>query len=60
MQDDTLTGNVSSTDIATKENLQNLEKIGEDLLDKPVPRVHIDTGRNEPAGVEQNREALRR
>ncbi|CAA6674812.1 unnamed protein product [Spirodela intermedia] len=59
-QDDTLSGDASSVDIATKENLGKLVKIGEDLLDKPVSRVNLDTGRNEPVGAEKNREALKR
>ncbi|XP_078433354.1 patatin-like protein 2 [Wolffia australiana] len=60
IQDDTLSGEVSSLDIATKVNLDKLVKIGEELLDKPVSRVNLDTGRNEPAGKEQNRDALKR
>ncbi|CAA6674817.1 unnamed protein product [Spirodela intermedia] len=60
IQDDTLSGDASSVDIATKENLGKLVKIGEDLLDKPVSRVNLDTGRNEPVGAEKNREALKR
>lgn len=60
IQDDTLSGDASSVDIATKENLEQLVKIGEDLLDKPVSRVNIDTGRNEPVGEEKNRDALKR
>ncbi|CAA6674048.1 unnamed protein product [Spirodela intermedia] len=59
-QDDTLSGDASSVDIATKENLGKLVKIGEDLLDKPVSRVNLDTGRNEPVGAEKNGEALKR
>ncbi|CAA7410007.1 unnamed protein product [Spirodela intermedia] len=60
IQDDTLSGDASSVDIATKENLGKLVKIGEDLLDKPVSRVNLDTGRNEPVGAEKNGEALKR
>ncbi|KAF8391000.1 hypothetical protein HHK36_023300 [Tetracentron sinense] len=37
IQDHTLTGNASSVDIASEENLRNLVKIGEDLLKKKVP-----------------------
>lgn len=44
MQDDTLTGNASSVDIATKENMESLISIGQELLKKPVARVNIDTG----------------
>ncbi|XP_028791645.1 patatin-like protein 2 [Neltuma alba] len=59
IQDDTLTGTESSVDIATKENLQKLEQIGERLLKKPVSRVNLETGESEPAGNgETNEEAL--
>nr|ACG31156.1 patatin T5 precursor [Zea mays] len=44
IQDDTLTGNASSVDIATKENMESLISIGQELLKKPVARVNIDTG----------------
>lgn len=43
-QDDTLLGNLSSVDVATKENLENLVKLGENLLKKPVSRINLDTG----------------
>ncbi|CAA7395605.1 unnamed protein product [Spirodela intermedia] len=60
IQDDTLSGDASSVDISTKENLDNLIDIGKKLLDKPVSRVNLDTGRNEPVGNETNRGALKR
>ncbi|XP_078441178.1 patatin-like protein 2 [Wolffia australiana] len=60
IQDDTLSGDASSVDIATDANLGILVKIGEELLDKPVSRVNLDTGKNEPAGEETNRYALKR
>ncbi|XP_078441347.1 patatin-like protein 2 [Wolffia australiana] len=60
IQDDTLSGDASSLDIATEVNLGNLVKIGEELLDEQVSRVNIDTGKNEPAGQETNRYALKR
>ncbi|XP_076959299.1 patatin-like protein 3 [Bidens hawaiensis] len=61
IQDDTLTGDLASTDIATKENLDGLVKIGERLLDKPVSRVNINTGVVEPVpNGGTNREALKR
>ncbi|OUZ99825.1 Patatin/Phospholipase A2-related [Macleaya cordata] len=47
IQDDTLSGTVSSTDIATKENLDNLVKVGEALLKKPVSRVNMEKGHSE-------------
>ena len=44
MQDDTLSGEVSTVDVATAKNLENLVKIGEGLLKKPVSRVNLNTG----------------
>ncbi|XP_050235445.1 patatin-like protein 2 [Mercurialis annua] len=58
IQDDTLTGNLSSVDIATKENLNNLVKVGEELLKKQVGRVNLDTGAFAPAYMATNEEAL--
>lgn len=58
MQDDTLTGKLASVDIATKENLENLVKVGEGLLKKPVSRVNLDTGVFEPANQLTNEDAL--
>lgn len=58
IQDDTLTGTLASVDIATKENLENLVKVGEGLLKKPVSRVNLDTGVYEPANKLTNEEAL--
>ncbi|KAK3004117.1 hypothetical protein RJ639_020108 [Escallonia herrerae] len=60
-QEDDLRGKVSSVDIATKENLDNLVKIGDRLLKKPVSRVNLETGLSEP--VEHggtNEDALRK
>ncbi|KAL6318299.1 hypothetical protein AAG906_039391 [Vitis piasezkii] len=58
IQDDTLSGITSSVDIATKENLDDLVKIGEELLKKRVSRVNLDTGIFEPSNHETNEEAL--
>ncbi|KAJ0981587.1 hypothetical protein J5N97_009842 [Dioscorea zingiberensis] len=44
IQDDSLTGNTSSVDISTKENLESLIQIGNHLLEKPVSRVNLETG----------------
>ncbi|KAI3437371.1 Patatin [Psidium guajava] len=58
---DNLKGTLSSVDTSTKENLEGLVKVGENLLKKPVSRVNLDTGRYEPipnAGT--NEEALKR
>ncbi|KAE8659095.1 Patatin-like protein 2 [Hibiscus syriacus] len=58
IQDDTLSQQMSSVDIATKENLENLVKVGEELLRKPVSRVNLENGQFEPAGKLTNEEAL--
>ncbi|GAB4846999.1 hypothetical protein Ancab_026011 [Ancistrocladus abbreviatus] len=44
IQDDGLTGNASSTDVATQENLATLVEIAEDLLKRPVTRVNTEDG----------------
>ncbi|XP_021284254.1 patatin-like protein 2 [Herrania umbratica] len=56
IQDDTLCGTVSSVDIATKENLENLVKVGEELLKKPVSRVNLDNGKFEPINTQDTNE----
>ncbi|XP_047306202.1 patatin-like protein 2 [Impatiens glandulifera] len=60
IQDDNLTnGPLSSVDIATKQNLQNLVKVGDKLLKKPVSRVNIQNGIIEPTSDnETNEQAL--
>ncbi|XP_047334932.1 patatin-like protein 2 [Impatiens glandulifera] len=60
IQDDTLAdGAISSVDIATKENLENLVRVGEKLLEKPVSRVNLETGEVNPTSEnETNQEAL--
>lgn len=61
IQDDTLTGNLASVDVATKENLEGLVKVGEQLLEKPTSKINLDKGVYE--AVENggtNKEALRR
>ncbi|MCL7024015.1 hypothetical protein MKW94_000950 [Papaver nudicaule] len=61
IQDDSLSGDASSTDRATKKNLEMLVKIGERLLKKPVSRVNLDTGLNEAVENEgTNEQALTR
>lgn len=60
-QDDTLSGSISSVDIATKENLKNLVKTGKQLLKKTVSMVNSDTGIYEPVeNAETNEVALKR
>ncbi|KAK3445018.1 hypothetical protein EUGRSUZ_A00540 [Eucalyptus grandis] len=59
IQDDTLSGVLSSVDVATKKNLTDLVKTGEALLKKPVSRVNLETGVGEPTtNQETNEEAL--
>ncbi|GMN35225.1 hypothetical protein TIFTF001_005161 [Ficus carica] len=61
IQDDTLNESVSSLDIATRENLNNLVKVGETLLKKPVTRVNLETGVCDQAHQNvTNEEALKR
>ncbi|KAH8503932.1 hypothetical protein H0E87_014978, partial [Populus deltoides] len=48
IDEDKLQGDLSSVDIATTENLENLVKVGEDLLKSPVSRINLDTGAYEP------------
>ncbi|XP_027091094.1 patatin-like protein 2 isoform X2 [Coffea arabica] len=60
IQDDTLTGDLASVDVATEENLQNLVKVGENLLKKPVSRINLETGVFEPLNKGTNEEALKR
>ncbi|KAG5542177.1 hypothetical protein RHGRI_021892 [Rhododendron griersonianum] len=43
-----------------QKNLEDLVKVGEGLLKKPVSRVNLDTGLNEPCDDETNEEALKR
>ncbi|CAK9166476.1 unnamed protein product [Ilex paraguariensis] len=61
IQDDTLSGNLSSVDVSTKKNMQDLVTVGEELLEKQVSRINVDTGLYEP--VENggtNMEALKK
>ncbi|KAK0606329.1 hypothetical protein LWI29_036606 [Acer saccharum] len=45
IQDDSLSGDAASVDIATNENLKKLAEIGKDLLKEPVSRIDVETGR---------------
>ncbi|XWS21153.1 hypothetical protein CRYUN_Cryun30bG0030900 [Craigia yunnanensis] len=60
IQDDTLSGDISSVDVATKKNLDELVKVGEGLLKKQVSRINLETGIFEPFTQETNEEALKR
>ncbi|KAL2544658.1 Patatin-like protein 2 [Forsythia ovata] len=48
IQDDTLTGETSSSDVSTEKNLTDLVNIGKNLLKAPVSRVNFQTGNTEP------------
>uniref|UniRef100_A0A2P2KDJ9 Patatin n=1 Tax=Rhizophora mucronata TaxID=61149 RepID=A0A2P2KDJ9_RHIMU len=58
IQDDTLSGTLSSVDISTKENLEQLVKVGEKLMKKPVSKVNLNTGVFEPAYETTNEDSL--
>ncbi|XP_073103425.1 patatin-like protein 2 isoform X1 [Elaeis guineensis] len=62
IEDDTLSGTISSVDVSTKDNLEDLVKRGKQLLKKPVSRVNLETGVFEPVGNGEgtNEDALRR
>ncbi|KAH9316395.1 hypothetical protein KI387_025022, partial [Taxus chinensis] len=59
IQENRLTGDAAFVDISTKNNLENLVKIGKNLLDKPVSRVNLETGEFEEVTKEgTNKDAL--
>ncbi|XP_058099673.1 patatin-like protein 1 [Magnolia sinica] len=59
IQEDSLTGDALSTDISTRDNLENLVEIGKKLLKKPVSRVNLETGLSEEVeGEGTNEDAL--
>ncbi|KAH9663501.1 Patatin-like protein 1 [Citrus sinensis] len=63
IDDDTLQGDLSSIDLTTPENSENLVRAGEALLKKPVSRINLDTGLYEPienGSAGTNEEALKR
>ncbi|KAL6993708.1 hypothetical protein U1Q18_011821 [Sarracenia purpurea var. burkii] len=61
IQDDTLSGDAASVDIATKENMERLVEIGNELLKKKVSRVNVETGTFDAVeGEGTNEEALTR
>lgn len=48
-------------DVATDKNMKDLVKVGEDLLNKPVSRVNLQTGVSEAVSHDEtNAEALKR
>ncbi|CAI9115770.1 OLC1v1016762C1 [Oldenlandia corymbosa var. corymbosa] len=60
IQDDTLTGDLASVDVATKENLENLVQVGEKLLKKPVSKTNLQTGICQVLDKGTNEDALKR
>ncbi|KAI3762928.1 hypothetical protein L1987_53370 [Smallanthus sonchifolius] len=60
IQDDTLSGDLAAMDLATQENLDNLVKVSEELLKKPVMRVNLGTGIYEPYYHTTNKMALKK
>lgn len=59
IQEEGLTGDTSSPDIATTKNLETLVQIGNSLLKKPVSRVNLETGTSEAVqGGGTNEQAL--
>ncbi|KAL1822122.1 hypothetical protein ACET3Z_008900 [Daucus carota] len=61
IQDDTLTGTDSSTDLSTKENMDRLVVIGENLLKKRVSRINLHNGDHEEVdNAGTNAEELKR
>ncbi|XP_074295382.1 patatin-like protein 5 [Silene latifolia] len=48
VQDDSLTGAAASADISTKENMEKLVKIGQELLKKPACKMDLETGLLQP------------
>ncbi|CAF2067419.1 unnamed protein product [Brassica napus] len=61
IDDDTLKGDASSMDLATKSNLENLVTIGEKMLKNRVVQMNIDTGVYEPVpGDVTNDQELKR
>ncbi|KAK2972362.1 hypothetical protein RJ640_014420 [Escallonia rubra] len=61
IQDDDLHGEVSSVDVATTDNMDNLVQTGDRLLKKPVSRVNLETGLFEPVkDGGTNEDALRK
>lgn len=58
IQDNTLSGTVTSVDLAVKSNLHRLIQIGEELMDKHVSKVDSRTGEFKLYSEETNRQAL--
>lgn len=50
IQHDSLVGDETLMDKATKENLNHLVQVGKELLKKPVSRINLETGFADPVG----------
>ena len=60
-KEDTLQGDVASVDVATEENLKKLVEVGNELLEKQVSSMDLDTGLYQPVeGAGTNKETLKR
>lgn len=61
IQDDSLRGTAATVDVATKENMAELVRIGERTLARTVSRVDLETGKPVPVPEEgTNADALTR
>ncbi|GAB4852107.1 Proteolipid protein 2 [Ancistrocladus abbreviatus] len=60
IQDDTISETLSSVDGATRDNLEGLMKVGEELLKKPVTGINLSSGLYEPISKHTNEEILKR
>ncbi|GJN33114.1 hypothetical protein PR202_gb21680 [Eleusine coracana subsp. coracana] len=61
IQDDSLNGTAATVDVATKENMAELVRIGERMLARTVSRVDMETGKPVPVPEEgTNADALTR
>ncbi|KZV31667.1 hypothetical protein F511_00471 [Dorcoceras hygrometricum] len=61
IQDEALVGDNASVDVSTKQNLDELVKIGQKLLKAPCSRVNLNTGMSEPiVNGGTNEDALRK
>lgn len=51
-------GDTASLDVASKKNIQELEKIGEKLLEEPVSRVNLEMGIIEPVNFSDSKDVV--
>lgn len=60
IDEDTLQGDLASVDVATEENLKKLVEVGNELLEKQVSSMDLDTGLYQPVeGAGTNKETLK-